>query len=183
MPLGIRIQCPQLVDLVDEILNKRILIFAAASNDGANHGEPFPAKFARVFSIRATNALGTPLELNPKIEDHNKSFSVLGQAVPSFGLSCGRAEGQDVGVYTRKTGTSMATTIAAARAATALTFIAQQDRVQRRNLSEKIKGFNNFLPVLKLLADDNHYMPPTALSQVKAVFYAQAQHAHEHQYQ
>lgn len=92
----------------------QVLFFAAAANDGGNQREMFPARHDQVFSIRATDYHGAFQKFNPAadaLETH--IFGTLGKEVPGVWLST-----HDQEVY--KTGTSIATPIAAGIAATIL---------------------------------------------------------------
>lgn len=104
-------------DAILEAVQKRgydILFFAAAANDGANEREMFPASHEFVFSIRGTNSGGYFQDFNPPPDfDGPTVFGTLGQDVPSAWLSNYPDE-----VY--KSGTSVATPIAAGIAATIL---------------------------------------------------------------
>ncbi|KAJ5174596.1 subtilisin-like protein [Penicillium canariense] len=93
-----------------------ILFFAAASNYGANDREMFPARHDSVISIRGTNANGDFEDFNPpKHEDESAVFGTLGLDVPSAWSN------SDDEVY--KSGTSIATAIAAGIAGCLLGYI------------------------------------------------------------
>ncbi|KAM0260794.1 hypothetical protein ACHAQJ_002560 [Trichoderma viride] len=87
--------------------NGSVLFFAAASNSGANERQMFPARHESVISVRATNTNGDFLDLNPP-RDQNEGvvFGTLGLDVPSTSL-------RDDGKKTYKSGTSVATAVAA----------------------------------------------------------------------
>lgn len=92
------------------VRNNRILLFAAASNFGANEPELFPGTHSFVSSIRATDQLGGFKKFNPPTRDRG-AFGTLGWKVPS---AC-RFDGarHEVGF----SGTSASTPIAAGIAA------------------------------------------------------------------
>jgi len=92
------------------IRNNKILLFAAASNFGANQPELFPGTHPFVTSIRATDSLGAFKKFNPPATDLS-ALGTLGWKVPSTTL---RSKGEhEVGF----SGTSAATPIAAGIAA------------------------------------------------------------------
>lgn len=100
--------------VIQRLVGKGKLIFAAASNSGGNGRRAYPAKDMGVFAIHATNFRGTsPEGLNPPGADLGDNFATLGCQVPS------RWDGKDVYI----TGTSFATPIAAAIAANILDFV------------------------------------------------------------
>ncbi|KAL7936124.1 subtilisin-like protein [Trichoderma chlorosporum] len=119
-------------EAINEAINKAIyhrhnqaLLFAAAANYGGNQREMFPARHDQVLSVRATNHHGAFSHFNPpadRLETH--VFGTLGTNVPGSGLStC------DEQVY--KTGTSIATPIAAGIAATILGYARLGDASNR----------------------------------------------------
>jgi hypothetical protein len=129
-----------------------VLFFAAAANDGGNRGEMFPAHESHVLSIRGTDEFGWPQHFNPP-KDYNarKCFMTLGVDVPGASLSTSEHEGADV----CKSGTSVATPIAAGIAATMLgytrlfeddirTFL-QKDQVPKLRNIWKISGMTALL--------------------------------------
>jgi hypothetical protein len=93
-----------------DIRNNKILLFAAASNFGANQPELFPGTHPFVTPIRATDHLGAFKRLNPPARDMN-AFGTLGWKVPSAPLHVVKKD--EVGL----SGTSAATPIAAGIAA------------------------------------------------------------------
>ncbi|KAI1214234.1 subtilisin-like protein [Annulohypoxylon truncatum] len=104
------------------IRSGRILFFAAASNSGGNDVEWFPACHSSVISIRQTNAKGEFSDNNPPVNmDGPVVYGTLGQNVPSAWLS------NVIGEIT-KSGTSVATAIAAGIAAMMLLFATIQRR-------------------------------------------------------
>lgn len=91
--------------------NQRILFFAAAANFGGNQKEMFPAKHEFVIPIRGTNSQGVFQDFNPPPDrDGPAVYGTLGKDVPSAWLSTYDGEIQ-------KSGTSVATPIAAGIAA------------------------------------------------------------------
>ena len=91
-----------------------ILFFAAASNYGANDKEMFPARHDSVISMRGTNSNGNFEDFNPPRNWNEETvFGTLGLDVPSAWLS-----DRDDQVY--KSGTSIATAVAAGIAGTLL---------------------------------------------------------------
>ncbi|KAK5057883.1 hypothetical protein LTR84_011884 [Exophiala bonariae] len=93
-----------------------VLLFAAASNDGANEDitRAWPARDdSKVFCIHATDALGNSWKGNPPKQSATHNFATLGENV----LTTGKQH-----TMVGKTGTSMATPIAAATAALLIDF-------------------------------------------------------------
>ncbi|KAL9110469.1 MAG: hypothetical protein Q9227_005013 [Pyrenula ochraceoflavens] len=123
----------EIYDAVREA-TKRCLIFAAASNDGANPKEQiaYPARQSQVFSVWSTDGNGNPSGFNPDFDDDGFSLSTLGENVVSTS-----SEGRLLPM----SGTSVAAPIAASTAALILEFTRQkalkgQSKVKNANLLE-----------------------------------------------
>src|SRR5947207_3511847 len=65
---------------LNEALMAGILIFASASNTGANYPITFPARLHGIFCIGSADGLGAPSTFNPPFEGEEK-YSTLGEAV------------------------------------------------------------------------------------------------------
>ncbi|KAK3935255.1 hypothetical protein QBC46DRAFT_358388 [Diplogelasinospora grovesii] len=111
--------------------DQRILFFAAAANDGGNRGEMFPANNLHVLSIRGTDDYGWAQRFNPPPDYNAKTcFMTLGRNVPGASLTKSEDEGADV----CKSGTSVATPIAAGIAAMLLGYA----RMHENDLQEMV---------------------------------------------
>ncbi|KAJ4161617.1 uncharacterized protein LMH87_007647 [Akanthomyces muscarius] len=172
LAFGIRAHDPALVAAVDHAVANKTLLFAAASNSGANHAESFPAKHHGVFSVFATDVFGAELPLNPKPEDASKSFGALGLDVASWGLA---DDGMDL-MLRRETGTSVATPILAALSVVILVFVRRwecgAEKKQPDELSDLLKDFTFMKMALRLVADNRGYIPPEALVRKRESFYS-----------
>ncbi|KAM0226893.1 hypothetical protein ACHAPO_011987 [Fusarium lateritium] len=93
---------------------QRILFFAAAANEGGNRNEMFAASNQNVMSIRGSDDRGWACNFNPP-PDYNAEtcFMTLGVDVPGASLVNSDDEGGEI----LKSGTSVATPIAAGIAA------------------------------------------------------------------
>jgi Subtilase family len=114
---GIRDDIPIISTALNEALKAGILIFASASNSGANYPITFPARLHGIFRIGSADGVGAPSTFNPPSED--EKYSALGEAVSG---ACPKhlsdRRGYDARAQTiRQDGTSTATPIAAAIAA------------------------------------------------------------------
>ncbi|KAL4874978.1 hypothetical protein BJY04DRAFT_211654 [Aspergillus karnatakaensis] len=124
MSFGIREYHELMSTAISKASNKRTLLFAAASNDGANFGRAFPAQYPSVFCIHSTDGNGNPSDFNPTASETDVNFSLLGEHVVSHWPAGLNGHNQIVNV---KSGTSVATPIAAGLAAAVLSFVRQQD--------------------------------------------------------
>lgn len=115
--LGFEGRYQSIEDAVDLAVEKGVLVFAAASNDGALSDRARPARRSDVMCIHASDGLGNPGDMNPTPKPETSNFSTLGVAVPA------RWKNRDVW----KSGTSFATPIAAGFAATLLEFVESVD--------------------------------------------------------
>ncbi|KAM0345647.1 hypothetical protein ACHAPU_006301 [Fusarium lateritium] len=119
MSFGFQEEIPEISQAILEANLKRqnrILFFAAASNSGGNHKEMFPANHDSVISIRSTNSNGAFSDTNPPTDPHGPAvYGTLGQDVPSAWLF-------NVDGELSKSGSSVATAVAAGIAAMVLAF-------------------------------------------------------------
>jgi hypothetical protein len=96
---------------------KGILIFAAASNEGANRTIAWPARRKGVFCIHSTDSFGNPSDFTPTNNWNPYSFGLIGENVESHW-----PEHLGQNTLVRKSGTSIATPIAAGVAAIVIGF-------------------------------------------------------------
>ncbi|KIW21359.1 hypothetical protein PV08_01939 [Exophiala spinifera] len=140
--------------------NQNLLIFAAASNRGGSKRELFPASHGSVFSIRGTNTKGKHEDFNPSLPSRGgEVFGALGLDVPT------ENRGRSPPYQTNRTGTSVATAVAAGLAAIILGYINIHDHKKGRWDNVRIhQGYQNLLYKLSTEPDgrkhfitlDNH---------------------------
>lgn len=109
--MGFHRNIPEIQKAVEKAIESRTLIFAAAGNWGLNRETAFPARENGVFCINASDGKGSFDSINPDAKCDG-TYTTLGVSIPS--------RWQDNDIYV--TGTSFATPIAAAIAATVLNF-------------------------------------------------------------
>jgi len=121
--------------------------FAAASNYGANDKEMFPARHDSVISIRGTNSNGYFEDFNPPRNQNEETvFGTLGLDVPSAWLS-----DHDDEVY--KSGTSIATAIAAGIAGTLLGYANGKSKESTfQDVNKKLRTRQGMQVVFRALA-------------------------------
>ncbi|RAL07701.1 S8/S53 family peptidase [Aspergillus homomorphus CBS 101889] len=152
MSFGIRELSQPIKTAVSDAIHSQTLLFSAASNDGANFGRAFPAKFPGVFCIHSTDGNGNPSMFNPTADDKDVNFSLLGEHVSSHWLVGKDDHDQPVKVMS---GTSVATPIAAGLAASVLSFVRQQDSLTNPGnelLGPWLQGADSMDAVLKSMA-------------------------------
>lgn len=125
MSFGIREYHEPMKTAISHALHHQTLIFAAASNDGANLGRAFPAKYPSVFCIHSTDGNGNPSSFNPTADEKDVNFSLLGEHVQSH-WPAGKNGHKDI--VKVLSGTSIATPIAAGLAGSILSFVRQQEK-------------------------------------------------------
>ncbi|KAJ9152004.1 thermostable alkaline protease precursor protein [Pleurostoma richardsiae] len=135
---------------IHRVLNERddgVLLFAAASNSGANAREMFPARHESVISIRATNARQDFADFNPPRAEHDGIvFGTLGLNVPSASL--GDQSGEEF-----KSGTSVATAVAVGIAGVALEYVFRRPNMPGFEvLKGKLGTRNGMMAMFKAMA-------------------------------
>lgn len=120
MSFGFQDEIPEVSAAILEAQSARadkILFFAAASNSGGNRREMFPARHDGVISIRETNTNGQFSDTNPPVDrDGPVVYGTVGRDVPSAWLC-------NVDGELAKSGSSVATAVAAGIAAMMLAFV------------------------------------------------------------
>ena len=125
MSFGIREYHERIKIAISTALHNNILMFAAASSDGANLGRAFPAKYPGVFCVHATDGNGNPSTFNPTADEKDVNFSLLGENLSSHWPAGKKGHNDVVNIMS---GTSVATPIAAGLAASIISFVRQQER-------------------------------------------------------
>lgn len=97
---------------INMAVKRDVIIFAAAGNEGCLEKVAFPARLLDVMSIFATTARNERWELNPSPEPLTSNFAILGVDI----------EFPDTGI---RSGTSLATAIAAGFAGSIINFSRQ----------------------------------------------------------
>ena len=133
--------------LTQEAARKGVLIFSAASKSGANDDIAFPACWrGHVFFINSTDTNGNPSRFNPPRDSKGYNFSTLGDSVPGP-MPDSNSEQLE---YQIRSGTSVATPIAAGIAALVLEF----SRIRGVNIKNiaRLKTFDGMATVLEDLS-------------------------------
>ncbi|KAL9598522.1 MAG: hypothetical protein Q9219_004424 [cf. Caloplaca sp. 3 TL-2023] len=143
-------------EAIDYASTRNVLIFAAASNGGANDGVAFPANFLPVICVHSTNEQGKPSNFTPNPLLFGPNFAVLGENVQAAWP--GRENGRS------QSGTSTATPILAAVVALVLEFV---DQKPRKTADEKrLRDHRVMTKVLLAMSDEvegYHYVKPWKL--------------------
>ena len=141
---------------INEAFVSKILMFAAAKNDGANSGIAYPANQDQVICVNSTDGQGNPSKYNPS-PVIGRNLSVLGEDVLSSWPLHFR-----IGMQ-RKSGTSYATPIAAGIAAVVLDYARQKMQPNDRYAISKLRTPKGMQAVLSLMCKDRggyRYLAP-----------------------
>jgi hypothetical protein len=127
--------------------SEEILYFAAAANFGVREPEMFPARFGSVISLRGSNANGFFPDFNPPPRENEAIvYGTLGVEVPGASI---RPDGKQE----PKSGSSIATAVAAGIAAVLLEYVTR--KTQKSDDSEilrKLKTQQGMLAMFRSLA-------------------------------
>ncbi|KAM0555886.1 hypothetical protein ACHAPJ_006288 [Fusarium lateritium] len=125
-----------------------VLLFAAASNDGANAKRAWPARHSGVICVHSTTADGNPSPFNP-VAIPGDNFAVVGEAVEGAWPQHLCDKQVDESCLTHKSGTSFATPIAAGIAA----FLLQYARSKLgKKQAARLKQFEGMSTVLRRIS-------------------------------
>jgi hypothetical protein len=126
-----------------------ILMFAAASNNGANNGRSFPARHQQVICIHSTDANGNRSRFSPTVITADNNFATIGESIESAWPEYLSNPAANKASVAHKSGTSFATPIAAGIAA----FLIQYARLHLLEEQAKtIKQSSRMKAVLKEIA-------------------------------
>jgi hypothetical protein len=158
MSFGWKDENTQAQEKVDAALvlaaSKKILIFAAASNDGRTNHFPiaYPANNRDVIPIFSASGLGHRSKFSPQKDEFEVHIATLGEEVLSaFPIAKGK------GLMTRMSGTSTATPLAAAITALILRFSRLTDDFSKEE-RELLKKKDKMIKVLHMIGGkDRHF--------------------------
>ncbi|KAE8361736.1 peptidase S8/S53 domain-containing protein [Aspergillus caelatus] len=149
MPFGFRYRSEAIAEAVQIATNKRVLLFGAASNLGSIEKQPaFPARFNQVFCINSADGLGVTSRFTPSARVSDDNFTLLGEAVESAWPTQLRQ-----GQRQRKSGTSIATAIAAGIAALVLELAVQ--RPPQISYSRELWTYPGMRAIFYLMSQDS----------------------------
>lgn len=132
----------------DATMTRKVLIFAAASNNGPtdDYSVTYPARAMMVFPVFAASTQGELQKFNTSHE-HKKGLSTLGVNVTGPWTRHGTRKKAPTSC---RSGTSIATPIMAASAALALQYIRQKPLLKIEGLN-RLEGFDGMHELLSLM--------------------------------
>lgn len=166
LSLGFTRGVPCIQTELESAIDAGALVFAAASNDGANSGLAYPAWHSRVLCIYSTDGYGNKSPFNPPPEKHSGAdgFSIIGQHIRGAWPSNLSPEGANDHVC-RLSGTSCATPVAAALAAFVLgfaSFACEPEKLKAKSFLKltSYDGMRRVLWKMTALRDGYQYLNP-----------------------
>jgi subtilisin family serine protease len=121
-------------EAIDHAHAKKVLMLAAAANCGGNASLSWPARSSLVISVHAATGEGNWYRSTPTRRSYANNFATLGSAVLSWW-----PVQKGLGPQVRKSGTSTATPVLAAIAATIISIVRQPGRVRSEEDLEILK--------------------------------------------
>ena len=141
-------------DAIDRAATAGKLLFAAASSGGGNQGRSRPARHSDVLLIHACDGKGNMGDMSPSPVKNDINLTTLGVAVES--------EWKSKEFY--KSGTSIATPVAAAFAANTLEFANfKLEKNDRRSIRKRHGMLKIFEKAMSAPREDYDYMYPRHL--------------------
>lgn len=139
--------------------SKNVLLFAAASNSGANQRRTFPARHDYVICVHSTAADGVPSRFNTPREDSN-NFATIGEAVESSWPThlCDKKVNKDCIEW--KSGTSFATPIAVGIATFLLQYAKENLDDETIKLLRKPQGMRAVFKEIAFEKEGYYYIAP-----------------------
>lgn len=129
-----------------EDAGRDILFFAAASNDGLNKGEMFPASDVNVISVRGTDHSGAFLQ------KYNPSQQLSKRGLPLFGTLAENVPYDCADRHSSISGCSVATPILAGLVATVVQYV---EHMGDDGLRHGVRTRDGILQVMNYLAHSN----------------------------
>lgn len=162
MSWGFETEHGSVAHAICKAFDKQKIIFAAASNYGANLPAnlpvTFPASMPEVICVNSSDGYGNKSDFNPPPREDDYNFCTLGEAVPWSSKEAQPGK--------RETGTSFATPIAAAIATSFIEFTSQA-KFWRFKIPDELKGDvrtrNGILKIFVAISRDMggfHYLQP-----------------------
>lgn len=146
-------------DALEHANSKNVLLFAAASNSGANQRRTFPARHGYVICVHSTAADGMPSRFNAPREDSN-NFATIGEAVESSWPThlCDTEVNESCIAW--KSGTSFATPIAVGIATFLLQYAKENLDAGMIKLLRKPQGMRALFKEIACEKDGYDYIAP-----------------------
>ncbi|KAF2185918.1 subtilisin-like protein [Zopfia rhizophila CBS 207.26] len=152
LPFGFSTFSPIIEESLLRADERRILLFAAVGNHGAMEQYPYPAKSPLTIPIHSADAYGKPSVFDPPARNVNDpSFSTLGEGVKAAWppALCGHDEQINFRV---RSGSDVATVIAAATAGLVLEFARQPPLSNKPQVEAWLKSKKGMLRIFKLMS-------------------------------
>lgn len=146
-------------DALEDANSKNVLLFAAASNSGANQKRTFPARHDYVICVHSTAADGVPSRFNPP-RGYSNNFATIGEAVESSWPThlCDKELNETCIAW--KSGTSFATPIAVGIATFLLQYAKENLDARTIELLRKPQGMRALFKEIACEKDGYDYVAP-----------------------
>jgi hypothetical protein len=152
IPFGLPRAVPRIQDELEKAVHQKKIIFAAASDNGANTGRSYPATQPGVICVHSVDGLGNASSFNPTEVAGTDNFCVLGEHVdaawPSFSPTT------QLGGTRRMSGSATATSVAVAIAALMITIV--DDNTSEQEYASWLKSYAGIRAVFRRLSEQRN---------------------------
>lgn len=153
MSFGFPSRTGSLSDAIAKAASRDVIMFAAASNSGGNHGRAYPASDSKVICIHSTDGKGNRSSFSPTAKKRCDNFALPGENIES---SWPRTSGSTV-CTKMKSGTSFATPVAVALAANILEYAEQKMSAMPSHLHKFLKTSDGMRTIFRLMVEEREH--------------------------
>jgi subtilisin family serine protease len=152
IPFGLPRLVPVIQDEIDKAVYRKKIIFAAASDNGANTGRSYPANQPGVICVHSTDGLANASNFNPTALAATDNFCVPGEHINAAWPS--PSPTTQLGGTRRMSGSATATSVAVAIAALMIAFLS--NNMPEEECPVRLKSYAGIRAVFRSLSEQRN---------------------------